>query len=90
MINLSDRYLKKKRGGGRKIPNNPRFKKNKQIQAIRENRDYLRTIKVKQNIPKFGRNIDTYVWKKCVYACQFFAIYYTLSPSRAVMVSTLC
>lgn len=89
MINLSDRYLKKK-GGGRKIPNNPRFKKNKQIQAIRENRDYLRTIKVKQNIPKFGRNIDTYVWKKCVYACQFFAIYYTLSPSRAVMVSTLC
>lgn len=89
MINLSDRYLKKKKKG-RKIPNNPRFKKNKQIQAIRENRDYLRTIKVKQNIPKFGRNIDTYVWEKCVYACQFFAIYYTLSPSRAVMVSTLC
>lgn len=90
MINLSDRYLKKKKKG-RKIPNNPRFKKKpKQIQAIRENRDYLRTIKVKQNIPKFGRNIDTYVWKKCVYACQFFAIYYTLSPSLAVKVSTLC
>lgn len=88
MINLSDRYLKKT---GKENPKQSKIKKkNKQIQAIRENRDYLRTIKVKQNIPKFGRNIDTYVWKKCVYACQFFAIYYTLSPSLAVKVSTLC
>lgn len=28
MINLSDRYLKKKQKKGRKIPNNPRLKKN--------------------------------------------------------------
>lgn len=85
MINLPDRYLKKEE----KTPNNPRFKKQNKYKQLQKPQ-LPSNNKVKQNIPNFGRNIDTYVWKKCVYACQFFAIYYTLSPSRAVMVSTLC
>lgn len=57
MINLPDRYLKKEE----KTPNNPRFKKQNKYTSNYRNRNYLRTIKVKQNIPNFGRNIDTYV-----------------------------
>lgn len=66
MINLPDRYLKKEEN-----PQTIQDWKNKTNTGNYRNRNYLRTIKVKQNIPNFGRNIDTYVWKKCVYACHF-------------------
>lgn len=56
MINLPDRYLKKEE----KTPNNPRFKKQNKYKQLQKPQ-LPSNNKVKQNIPNFGRNIDTYV-----------------------------